>query len=118
VPSTLSRQGPGHGGIILFRRSVSTVAYGKQARLLLSFWQQAETWDLGGPHRVSAAAVMRCAEVYAAAAGTFGSISLFASAYRVRPATSWMFSLFITCWRCFSTVLMLIPTMSAISLLV
>ncbi|HEY3854437.1 MAG TPA: hypothetical protein VGO67_08605 [Verrucomicrobiae bacterium] len=42
---TLTRQGPGHAGIILFRRSVPTVAYGKQARLLVDFWERAEEWD-------------------------------------------------------------------------
>ncbi len=33
----LSRQGEGHAGIILFLRSVSTLAYGLQARLLVEF---------------------------------------------------------------------------------
>ena len=32
----LTREGLGHAGVILFRRSVSAVAYGKQARLLVS----------------------------------------------------------------------------------
>jgi hypothetical protein len=37
----LTREGLGHAGVILFRRSVPTVAYGKQARLLVEFWNQA-----------------------------------------------------------------------------
>ena len=41
----LSREGLGHAGIILFRRSVSTVAYGRQARLLSDFWSEAADWD-------------------------------------------------------------------------
>ena len=35
----LTREGLGHAGVILFRRSVSSIAYGKQARLLLDFWK-------------------------------------------------------------------------------
>ena len=42
---TLTRESLGHAGIILFRRSVSTVAYGKQARLLVNFWHEAADWD-------------------------------------------------------------------------
>ena len=41
----LTREGLGHCGDILFRRSVSRVAYGKQARLLVDFWKQAAAWD-------------------------------------------------------------------------
>ena len=41
----LTREGLGHAGIILFRRSVPSVAYGKQARLLVEFWRDAATWD-------------------------------------------------------------------------
>src|ERR1700722_5177647 len=41
----LTREGLGHAGIILFRRSVPTVAYGKQAKLLVEFWGRAEEWD-------------------------------------------------------------------------
>jgi hypothetical protein len=41
----LTREGLGHGGVILFRRSVSPVAYGRQARLLVRFWHEAEDWD-------------------------------------------------------------------------
>jgi hypothetical protein len=41
----LTRQGLGHAGIILFRRSVPSVAYGKQARLLTAFWGAASNWD-------------------------------------------------------------------------
>lgn len=37
----LTRGGLGHGGVILFRRSVSSTAYGKQARLLLDIWKGA-----------------------------------------------------------------------------
>jgi hypothetical protein len=41
----LTREGLGHAGVILFRRSVSAVAYGKQARLLADLWREAEEWD-------------------------------------------------------------------------
>jgi hypothetical protein len=41
----LTREGLGHAGVILFRRTVSAVAYGKQARLLLDLWREAEDWD-------------------------------------------------------------------------
>ena len=41
----LTREGLGHAGIILFRRSVSAVAYGKQARALVDFWSEATDWD-------------------------------------------------------------------------
>jgi hypothetical protein len=35
----------GHAGIILFRRSVPTVAFGKQARRLVEFWREAAGWE-------------------------------------------------------------------------
>ncbi len=41
----LTREGLGHAGVILFRRSVPAVAYGKQARLLVDLWREAEDWD-------------------------------------------------------------------------
>jgi hypothetical protein len=41
----LTREGLGHSGIILFRRSVSLVDYGKQARLLVDFWIESADWD-------------------------------------------------------------------------
>jgi hypothetical protein len=41
----LTREGLGHAGVILFRRSVPSVAYGKQARLLVEFWREAAEWD-------------------------------------------------------------------------
>jgi hypothetical protein len=41
----LTREGLGHAGVILFRRSVPALAYGKQARLLVSFWKIAAEWD-------------------------------------------------------------------------
>lgn len=41
----LTREGLGHAGIILFRRSVPTVAYGKQARLLVEYWRETAEWD-------------------------------------------------------------------------
>ena len=41
----LTREGLGHAGIILFRRSVSAVAFGKQARLLTELWHEAAGWD-------------------------------------------------------------------------
>ena len=41
----LTREGLGHAGVILFRRSVPALAYGRQARLLVHFWREAEDWD-------------------------------------------------------------------------
>lgn len=41
----LTREGLGHAGVILFRRSVSSIAYGSQARLLLEFWKAAADQD-------------------------------------------------------------------------
>jgi hypothetical protein len=41
----LSRKGLGHAGVILFRRSVAQMDYGKQARLLVAFWREAAEWD-------------------------------------------------------------------------
>lgn len=41
----LTREGLGHAGVILFRRSVPVVAYGKQAKLLVSLWRDAGSWD-------------------------------------------------------------------------
>jgi hypothetical protein len=41
----LTREGLGHAGIILVRRSVSAIAHGKQARLLVNFWREASDWD-------------------------------------------------------------------------
>ena len=41
----LTRQGVGHAGVILFRRSVSTVAYGRQATLLIELMIAAKDWD-------------------------------------------------------------------------
>ena len=41
----LTREGLGHAGVILFRRSVSSVAFGKQARLLFELWNEAADWD-------------------------------------------------------------------------
>ena len=41
----LTREGLGHAGVILFRRSVSSIAYGAQARLLLEFWNDAANED-------------------------------------------------------------------------
>jgi len=40
----LTREGPGHAGVILFRRTVSQMDYGKQSRLLLDFWEKAKDW--------------------------------------------------------------------------
>ena len=42
---TLTREGVGHAGVILLRRSVPTTAYGKQARLLVNLWEEAKDWD-------------------------------------------------------------------------
>ena len=41
----LTREGSGHAGVILFRRSISQIDYGKQSRLLVEFWQEAKDWD-------------------------------------------------------------------------
>lgn len=41
----LTREGLGHAGVILYRRSVSQMDYGKQARLLVEFWREAQKWD-------------------------------------------------------------------------
>jgi hypothetical protein len=41
----LTRQGAGHAGVILFRRSVAQMDYGKQSRLLVKFWEEANDWD-------------------------------------------------------------------------
>lgn len=41
----LTRTGAGHVGVILFRRGVSQMDYGKQSRLLVEFWNQAKHWD-------------------------------------------------------------------------
>jgi hypothetical protein len=41
----LTRCGGGHAGVILFRRSVSQMDYGKQSRLLIEFWKEARVWD-------------------------------------------------------------------------
>lgn len=43
----LTRAGAGHAGVILFRRNVSSLDYGKQSRLLVEFWREAgkEDWE-------------------------------------------------------------------------
>ena len=41
----LTRDGAGHSGVILFRRSVSLMDFGKQSRLLVDFWHDAASWD-------------------------------------------------------------------------
>src|SRR2546426_6215448 len=41
----LTREGDGHAGVVLFRRSVSQMDYGKQSRLLVGFWTEAKDWD-------------------------------------------------------------------------
>jgi len=41
----LTRSGGGHAGVILFRRSVSQMDYGKQSRLVVEFWKEARVWD-------------------------------------------------------------------------
>jgi hypothetical protein len=41
----LTREGLGHAGIILFRRTVPRIAYGKQAQLLVDFWSRSSDWD-------------------------------------------------------------------------
>lgn len=41
----LTRAGRGHAGVILFRRSVSQVDYGKQSRLLVEIWKAGSGWE-------------------------------------------------------------------------
>ena len=41
----LTRGGGGHAGVILFRRSVAQMNYGKQSRLVVEFWKEAGDWD-------------------------------------------------------------------------
>jgi hypothetical protein len=41
----LTREGQGHAGVILFRRTVAQMDYGKQSRLLVQFWREAQEWD-------------------------------------------------------------------------
>ena len=41
----LTREGLGHSGVILFRKSVSRIAYGNQARLLVELWREAAAWE-------------------------------------------------------------------------
>jgi len=43
--ASLTRQGVGHAGVILFRRSVSTIAYGRQARLLVELMRESNDSD-------------------------------------------------------------------------
>jgi hypothetical protein len=42
----LTRAGAGHAGVMLFRRSVSPIDYGKQSRLLVECWRETgdEEW--------------------------------------------------------------------------
>lgn len=40
------RAGENHGGIVLFRRTVRSIDYGQQARLLVGLWTgEAHAWD-------------------------------------------------------------------------
>jgi hypothetical protein len=41
----LTRNGSGHAGVILFRRSVSQMDYGTQSRLVVELWKKARDWD-------------------------------------------------------------------------
>jgi hypothetical protein len=41
----LTREGAGHAGVILFRRRVARMDYGKQSRLLVESWKEARDWD-------------------------------------------------------------------------
>lgn len=41
----LTRSGGGHAGVVLFRRSVSPMDYGRQSRLMVEFWNEASAWD-------------------------------------------------------------------------
>lgn len=42
---TMTREGVGHAGVILFRRLVGATAYGRQARLLVELWSEGKDWD-------------------------------------------------------------------------
>ena len=42
---TLTREGVGHAGVILFRRSVGVTADGMQARVLVNLWNESKDWD-------------------------------------------------------------------------
>ena len=44
-PNARAREGSGHAGVILFRRMISQMDYGKQSRLLVEFWREAKDWD-------------------------------------------------------------------------
>lgn len=47
----LLRSGHDHGGLILFRRTVRSIDYGQQARLVTGFWvKEASRWDW--PNRI------------------------------------------------------------------
>jgi hypothetical protein len=41
----LTRAGNGHAGVILFRRGISQMDYGRQSRLTVEFWNEARDWD-------------------------------------------------------------------------
>ena len=41
----LTRSGGGHAGVVLFRRAVSQMDYGKQSRLVVEIWKEARDWD-------------------------------------------------------------------------
>ncbi len=41
----LTREGMGHAGVVLFRRLVPRIAYGRQASLLESLWREARDWE-------------------------------------------------------------------------
>ncbi len=41
----LTKAGAGHTGVILYRRNVAQMDYGKQARLLVEFWKAAQYRD-------------------------------------------------------------------------
>lgn len=41
----LTRSGSGHAGVVLFRRSISQMDYGKQSRLVTELWKEAGDWD-------------------------------------------------------------------------
>lgn len=41
----LTRSGGGHAGVVLFRRRVSQMDYGKQSRFIVDFWKEARDWD-------------------------------------------------------------------------
>jgi hypothetical protein len=41
----MTREGTGHAGVIIFRRSVPAFAFGTQSKLVVELWSEAKNWD-------------------------------------------------------------------------